>query len=113
MPHIQGSEGELRQVLLAIITNALDAMNDKGTLSIDTRTEGDRVFINISDTGPGIPAEHVTKIFDPFFTTKGERGGTGLGLSIARKIISNHNGTIDVVATAEKGTTMTITLPKR
>jgi PAS domain S-box-containing protein len=112
MPTIYGSESELRQALLAVITNALDAMVDKGTLRIDTAADGGGAVVTISDTGPGIPAEQISKIFDPFFTTKANRGGTGLGLSIARKIISNHKGTIDVVTAAGQGTAFTITLPK-
>ena len=86
MPLIHGNEGELRQVILAVVTNALDAMQDRGTLTIETGVREDGVAIRISDTGNGIPPEIINRIFDPFFTTKSERGGTGLGLSIARKI---------------------------
>lgn len=109
---IHGNEGELRQVLLAVITNALDAMNDKGSLTLETATRDAGAVIRITDTGPGIPADIRTKIFDPFFTTKSERGGTGLGLSIARKIVLNHNGTIDVASEPGTGTAFTITLPR-
>jgi C4-dicarboxylate-specific signal transduction histidine kinase len=86
-----GSEGELRQVLLIIILNSLDAMEDRGVLTIGTGVEEHRVFIEISDTGPGIPPEMRERIFDSFFTTKSEKGGLGLGLSIAHKIIKDHN----------------------
>lgn len=111
MPVIKGNEGELRQVFMIIITNALDAMEDKGTLKIETGAEEEILFIKISDTGPGIPLEHINRIFDPFFTTKSEKGGTGLGLSIARKIIVNHNGNIDAFSKEGKGMTFKITLP--
>jgi len=110
LPAFYVSEGELRQVILAIITNALDAMKDKGTLTVETGTEGDTVFIKISDTGPGILTEHIDGIFKPFFTTKSETGGTGLGLAIANKIITNHGGSIDVFSETGKGTAFRIVL---
>ncbi len=119
---IYGSEGELRQVFLSIVINALDAMEDKGKLTIETGVippaetlkaegAGELVYIKISDTGPGIPSEVKEKIFNPFVTTKSEKGGVGLGLSIASKIISSHNGSIDVTSEGGKGTTFRITLP--
>jgi PAS domain S-box-containing protein len=126
---VHGSEGELRQVFLAIFVNALDAMEDKGILTIetgiisakpDTENGGgdfepavrEFIFIKVSDTGPGIPSELQSRILAPFFTTKSEKGGIGLGLSIADKIIKNHNGSIQVVSDAGKSTTFQITLPK-
>jgi PAS domain S-box-containing protein len=111
LPVIRGSEGELRQVFLAIIVNALDAMEDAGTLTFETGSDGDSIFIRTSDTGPGIAPEHMNRIFDPFFTTKSEKGGTGLGLSIAHKIIANHGGTLDASSEEGSGTTFSITLP--
>jgi signal transduction histidine kinase len=108
---LQGNEGELRQVFIAVITNALDAMNDSGVLTIGTRQEGDALSITISDTGPGIPAEQASRVFDPFFTTKSGQGGTGLGLAIARKIVANYHGEITLTSEQGKGTTVTITLP--
>ncbi len=111
-PVVHGNGGELRQVMLAVITNALDAMNDKGTLTIEADALKSGGVIRISDTGAGISPEIITRIFDPFFTTKSERGGTGLGLSIARKIVANHNGHIDASSTPGQGTTFTITLPQ-
>jgi two-component system cell cycle sensor histidine kinase/response regulator CckA len=106
-----GSEGELRQVLLIIILNSLDAMEDRGALTIGTWAEDNRVCIEISDTGPGIPRELLQKIFDSFFTTKSEEGGLGLGLSIAHKIVKDHNGDI-LVASDGNGTTFRIVLPR-
>ena len=106
-----GSEGELRQVCLSIITNALDAMDDTGAITLETGIEGDTVFIKITDTGPGIPQQHLNRIFDPFFTTKSDKGGTGLGLSIANKIVANHSGAINVISEEGKGTTFKIILP--
>jgi PAS domain S-box-containing protein len=111
LPPLRGNEGELRQVFIAVITNALDAMNDSGVLTIGTREEGDTISITIGDTGSGIPQELVSRIFDPFFTTKSDQGGTGLGLSIARKIVANYKGEITVVSAQGTGTTFTIKLP--
>ncbi len=111
LPTIHGSEGELRQVFLIILTNALDAIENSGTLALETGRVDNAVFVRISDSGPGIPPEHLNRIFDPFFTTKQDKGGTGLGLSIAYKIVSNHNGTIAAHSEEGKGTTFTITLP--
>lgn len=111
LPALYISEGELRQVILAIITNALDAMKDRGVLTVETGTEGDTVFIKIGDTGPGILPEHIDGIFKPFFTTKAETGGTGLGLAIANKIITNQGGSIDVFSETGKGTAFKIILP--
>jgi signal transduction histidine kinase len=111
LPLIKGSEGELRQVFLAIIINALDAMEDRGTLFIETWIVEGKVLIRITDSGSGISPEHISRIFDPFYTTKGEKGGTGLGLSIANKIVNNHGGSMEVSSEEGKGTAFIITLP--
>jgi two-component system cell cycle sensor histidine kinase/response regulator CckA len=117
---VRGIEGELKQVFLAIIVNALDAMEDRGSLVFDTEVicpdPGEKkrefIYIRIRDSGPGIPRELSNRIFDPFFTTKGEKGGTGLGLSIVHKIIKDHNGSVTVTSDSGAGTTFTITLPR-
>ena len=111
LPDAAGSEGELRQVFLAIIGNALDAMGERGTLSLETGANQLSVFVRIGDTGAGIRPENLGKIYEPFFTTKSDQGGTGLGLSIARKIVLNHHGRIDVVSGPGQGTTFTVQLP--
>ncbi|MBP1698018.1 MAG: ATP-binding region ATPase domain protein, partial [Deltaproteobacteria bacterium] len=111
VPVICANEGDLRQVFLAIIANAVDAMEGEGTLVIETGTAGNSISVKISDTGPGIPPHLVDRIFDPFFTTKSEKGGTGFGLSVADKIIKENHGKIDVTSEEGKGTTFTITLP--
>lgn len=112
MPHIYANKGELRQVFLIMITNAIDAIEDKATITLETGTEDDNtVSIKISDTGLGISPEHINRIYDPFFTTKSDKGGTGLGLSIAHQIITNHNGSISVTSGEGRGTTFEIKLP--
>ena len=87
---------------------------EKGSFSPPPLKKGGKggfVFIKISDTGPGIPSQLINRVFDPFFTTKSEKGGTGLGLSIARKIVKDHNGTIEVTSKEGEGTTFKIILP--
>jgi signal transduction histidine kinase len=99
----------LEQVFVNLFSNAIDAMDGSGTLSIAIDRKGSAVRIKISDTGKGIPPEFMLKIFDPFFTTKEK--GTGLGLAIVFSIIKKHKGEIDVQSEPGKGTTFTITLP--
>jgi signal transduction histidine kinase len=111
MPTVEGNEGELRQVILIIIMNALDAMGDSGRLHIQTGTEGGTAFIKVTDSGIGIPPENLPRIFDPFFTTKSDKGGTGLGLSIANKIVVNHNGVIYATSEEGLGSTFKVVLP--
>jgi len=111
LPAVAAYEGELRQVFLSILINASEAMEDRGRLTLETGTEDRKVFVKISDTGPGIPSDIRNRIFDPFFTTKTKEGGTGLGLSIADKIIRENNGKIEVASEEGKGTTFKITLP--
>jgi signal transduction histidine kinase/iron only hydrogenase large subunit-like protein len=101
----------LKQVLLNIVLNGAQAMNGQGTLTIASlaREEGKAIEVEITDTGEGIPAEHLGKLFDPFFTTKEK--GTGLGLAIVYGIVSRHQGDIRVKSEVGKGTKFTIYLP--
>ena len=91
LPHIQAYASELNQVWTNIIDNAVDAMNGKGEIKIKTYEEDNRVVVEITDNGPGIPEEIQTRIFEPFFTTKAPGHGTGLGLHISHDIIANHH----------------------
>ena len=97
------------QALLNLMLNAEQAMPDGGTLSLLGRAEGDRVCLDVIDTGCGMTAEMIGKIFRPFHTTK--KNGTGLGLPTARKVILAHGGTIDVLSEPGHGTKVTICLP--
>ncbi len=112
LPPIKGNEDKLKQVFLAIIGNSLDAMEDGGTLTLETGVDGDSLFIRIGDSGPGIPPGLHGKIFEPFFTTKSEKGGTGLGLTIADKIIKDNSGKIEVTSEEGRGTIFKIILPR-
>ena len=111
-PPVFASEGELQQVFLILLTNALDAMADFGRLSIETRAEAGGAVVEIADSGPGIPHQNVPRIFNAFFTTKSEAGGTGLGLSIAARIVSTLGGSLSVASTGPEGTRFRISLPR-
>ncbi|MBI4598049.1 MAG: PAS domain S-box protein [Candidatus Omnitrophica bacterium] len=121
---------QMQQVLINLISNAIQAMPNGGTIRVATSLStlpqpgpaggrrtvflkpGDQVVhVDIADTGTGIPPEHLAKIWEPFFTTKPRGEGTGLGLAIVRSIIENHHGVIDVESTVGAGTTFRITLP--
>ncbi|HEU4433084.1 MAG TPA: HAMP domain-containing sensor histidine kinase, partial [Pyrinomonadaceae bacterium] len=107
---VSGDPGQLQQAVIALATNALDAMGDSGTLTIVSRNEGDKVVVDVNDTGVGIPPENLPKIFEPFFTTKEIGRGTGLGLAVCYGILTEHGGTLDVQSNVGAGTTFTITL---
>jgi signal transduction histidine kinase len=93
LPRIEAYASELNQVWTNIIDNAVDAMNGKGEIKIKTYREDNRVIVEITDNGPGIPQEIQSRIFEPFFTTKAPGHGTGLGLHISHDIIANrHHG---------------------
>lgn len=111
LPHVSGDVGQLQQAVIALATNAIDAMPNGGRLTLCARSAGPDVLIEISDTGVGIATENMTKIFDPFFTTKDVGRGTGLGLAVCYGILSEHGGRLDVRSTVGVGTTFTITLP--
>ncbi|HVW86774.1 MAG TPA: HAMP domain-containing sensor histidine kinase, partial [Bryobacteraceae bacterium] len=97
LPKILAYAGELNQVWTNLISNAIDAMDGSGVLTISTRRDGPEAVITVADTGPGIPAEIRDRIFEPFFTSKPAGQGTGLGLEIARRIVVNrHQGQITV-----------------
>jgi two-component system NtrC family sensor kinase len=108
---VSGDEGQLQQAVIALSTNAIDAMPEGGRLTLGARNEGDHVLIEISDTGVGIAPENLTKIFDPFFTTKEVGRGTGLGLAVCYGIVTEHGGRLEVQSVIGKGTTFTISLP--
>ena len=113
LPLVYCQAGKINQVFLNLINNAVQAIEDRGTITLTTRhvPQRGRVSVAIADTGKGIPREHMNRIFEPFFTTKDIGKGTGLGLSITYGIIEEHGGTIEVDSAPGKGTTFLITLP--
>jgi signal transduction histidine kinase len=115
-PTLYADRQKLRQVFLNLLTNACDAMPQGGTLAIrsgpDTTPQGEAAGrVEFSDTGAGIPPEHLEKVLEPFFTTKEEGKGTGLGLAICRRVVQEHCGTMQIVSEVGKGTTVRIVLP--
>lgn len=111
IPKIPCYTNQLTQTFMNIITNASEAIKEKGTITIQTTREKDSIFIRISDNGVGIEKENLEKIFNPGFTTKGVGVGTGLGLSISYRIIKAHKGTIEVQSEIGRGTDFILTLP--
>ncbi|MBA4310561.1 MAG: hypothetical protein C0425_09530 [Chlorobiaceae bacterium] len=108
---IDCDKNQIQQALVAIIINAVEAMPNGGSLSIDLSFEESKVTIEIADTGSGIPSEHLDKIFEPFFTTKSSGKGTGLGLSVVYGIVEQHKGKINIDSKIGEGTKIQITLP--
>jgi two-component system, NtrC family, sensor kinase len=113
IPRAQCLPSQLNQVFMNLLVNAAHAMEGlpRGTITVRTGTVEDKVWIEISDTGCGIPSDVINRIFDPFFTTKPIGKGTGLGLSLSYGIIQKHHGKLDVNSAPGKGTTFRITLP--
>ncbi|MBU5256871.1 sensor histidine kinase [Tissierella praeacuta] len=111
-PIILADESQMQQMLLNIITNAVDAMEDKGTLTIDIKEIDDNLLLlSISDTGYGIKEQDKGRIFDPFYTTKPIGKGTGLGLSISQAIVERMRGSIEIHSKENIGTKVLIKLP--
>lgn len=113
VPEVSGNVSQLNQAFLNLVNNAAQAIEGAGTITVRTFLDGDRVRVDITDTGTGIPAEHLPHIWESYYTTKRSGEGTGLGLSIARAIITDHGGEIMVATqTGEhSGTTFSVYLP--
>lgn len=108
---INSDRGQLQQVFLNIINNAIDAMGEMGTVTIETRESANGIAVEIRDTGPGIPPHVIKHIFDPFFTTKKPGQGTGLGLSITYGLVKKLGGEITVQSEVGKGASFIVSLP--
>ena len=111
VPMIHCSPSQINQIFLNLLTNAADAITDRGDIVLHTREEQGNVIVSISDTGMGIPADVLPKVRDPFFTTKEVGQGTGLGLSIVDRIVTAHKGALKVESAPGRGTTITVVLP--
>ena len=124
LPMIQGDRHQLAQVFANLLINAYEALSGRGTVTLAARLlqpgeegallpDGDEsvatVIVEVTDTGPGVPADVADKMFNPFFTTKPQ--GSGLGLAVVRKIVDAHEGRIDVTSQPDKGTCFRVTLP--
>ena len=111
IPQANCNLGQLNQVFMNILVNAAHAIESQGEITVRTSSDEDNIYISISDTGTGIPADKLNRIFEPFYTTKEVGKGTGLGLSIAYDIVKKHNGEIRLESEVGKGTTFTIIVP--
>ena len=111
LPHCLMDNRRIQQVLVNLIMNGVHAAGNKGKITVSTRSENDRILIEIEDDGPGINKEILDKIFDPFFSTKDPGQGTGLGLSVSYGIICEHDGEIKVQSTPGHGARFTVVLP--
>lgn len=109
LPEVDHDSDQMHQVLLNLLLNSVQAIEGSGVVRVAVFAQGCDAAITVSDTGRGIPAEHLPNIFRPFYTTKGN--GTGLGLSLARRIVEEHHGRIEVTSSSGKGTTFTVLLP--
>jgi C4-dicarboxylate-specific signal transduction histidine kinase len=112
LPGVRAKEDHLVQVLLNLSLNAIDAMSQGGTLTIETKAETGTVVVRVCDTGPGIAPAVAARIFEPFFTTKPAGRGTGLGLFVSRDIVESLGGQIEVEQTSAQGTTFAVRLPR-
>jgi signal transduction histidine kinase len=111
LPPIQADAHQLQQVVLNLLTNAVDAMPLGGSLRVSTDHVEGMACLRVADSGPGIPAEDRDRIFEPFYTTKDRSGGTGLGLAVCRQIVGTHRGTVSVTETPGGGATFEVCLP--
>ncbi len=108
---VDADDGQLSQVLMNLVINAADAMPRGGAVTLRTGRRGDDVWLEVEDTGHGIPDEILARIFEPFFTTKGVGKGTGLGLAVVHGIVTSHHGTVEARSTVGSGTTIRVVLP--
>jgi signal transduction histidine kinase len=111
VPAFECDPEQMKQVILNLTINAVQAMTDPGQIVLSAQQNGASVVIGVRDQGPGIPEEDLDKIFDPFFTTKD--AGTGLGLSVVHQIVTQHGGTVTVQKNPGRGTMFSLVLPLR
>jgi two-component system NtrC family sensor kinase len=111
LPLVRCARQELKQVVLNLVINAIQAIDDGGRIVLSTRADDGAAVIQVADDGPGIPPQHLDRICDPFFTTKPEGEGTGLGLAISSEIVQRHGGRIDVSSRPGAGASFRVVLP--
>jgi PAS domain S-box-containing protein len=111
IPMVRAFHGQMNQVLLNLVKNAIEAMGGKGTLTVSTAARGRRVRVTVADTGHGISKKERGRIFDPFYTTKEHGRGMGLGLSLSAAIVQNHGGRLSLSPRSGRGATFIVDLP--
>jgi signal transduction histidine kinase len=112
LPEIECLGSQLDQVFMNLLINAAHAIETRGTITIRTGADEANIWVEVADTGIGIPPENLRRIFDPFFTTKPVGQGTGLGLSLVHGIVQRHRGSIDVQSEVGRGTRFRVTIPR-
>jgi PAS domain S-box-containing protein len=110
--HVFASPGQVKQVVLNLVTNAQQAMAETGSITLEVFSENETAVVRVTDTGPGIAPDVIDRIFDPFFTTKREIGGTGLGLALSQSIVDAHGGTLAAASPTGGGAVFTLRLPR-
>jgi len=108
---IYGDPDQLKQVILNIVLNAFQAIDKKGSVTIRTRAEHKRIFVDVSDTGKGMSPEEQQRLFDLYYSTK--EGGAGIGLAISKNIMQMHDGRISFKSAIGKGTIFTLDFPRK
>jgi PAS domain S-box-containing protein len=111
LPPVYCLPSQINQVFMNLLVNAAQAIEERGTVTLRSGVDGEEVWMEVADTGKGIPPEHLNRVFDPFFTTKPVGKGTGLGLSLSYNIVAKHHGSIEVQSKPGKGTTFRVRLP--
>jgi signal transduction histidine kinase len=112
IPQIECYPSQLNQVFMNLLVNAAHAIEERGRITLRTGHDEQQVWIEVEDTGTGIPKDKLGRIFEPFFTTKPVGKGTGLGLSLSYGIVQKHGGRIDVHSEVGKGTLFRVVLPR-
>jgi len=110
LPEMEFDNGQIHQVLLNLLLNAVQACGEGGLVRVDFSTDAENVTVRVTDTGKGIPPSILPNIFRPFFTTKGD--GTGLGLSLARRMVEDHGGRLEASSVVDEGSCFQLILPK-
>ncbi len=108
---VRGSSGRLDQVIMNLVSNAVQACEPGGSVRVETRESNGQALVVVADTGHGIPEDKRQQVFDPFFTTKPIGQGQGLGLAIVYRIVEGHGGQLDFESTEGEGTTFRVRLP--
>jgi two-component system NtrC family sensor kinase len=111
LPRVLGHANQLQQIVLNLLTNAMDATAPAGRVSVTTTRRDGVAELEVRDTGRGIPAAQQTLVFEPFFSTKELGRGTGLGLFISAQIVREHHGRLDVTSAEGRGSTFRLQLP--